>query len=95
MMTEASSFGIRFGKTARTLVYEDAIGSICFAFDLSPAEGSRHGKWNLQLGDRALTLEGGDVECRADPERDRIRVARERVVEYAKSRGYIVEPDKC
>ena len=49
-MTNAQNFKVSFGRIARTLVYEDAQGTILFTFDASPTKDQATGKSNLHLG---------------------------------------------
>ena len=73
------------------LVYEDAEGVICFAFDLSADEDQAKEKWKLHLDRQPLTQEGKKLECTTTAERKRVTVGLERTKEYAASRGYLVD----
>ena len=85
-----SEFKVSFGRTARTLVYEDHLGVLLFAFDVSPSEESE-GTWNLHLGNQPLNEDGTIVESIDSSDRQRIAVAIDRTRQYASSRGYHVE----
>ena len=50
---------VSFGRTGRTLVYEDAIGTLLFVFDCSPADQRSGKNWNLHLSRSALLDLGG------------------------------------
>ena len=90
-MSPAADFTVCFGRTARTLVYEDVLGTVCFTFDISPAKDQSTGKWNLHLGNQAFLPDGKRLECQTPAEYERVRLALEKVKEYASSRGYQVE----
>jgi hypothetical protein len=83
-------FRVHFGPIARTLVYQDRLGTICFAFDISPAnDGSKTG-WRLHLGQQPLTEHGNKMECETEAEQQRIALALERTKQYVSARGYRV-----
>jgi hypothetical protein len=90
-MNAPLEFKVGFGRSARTLVYEDPEGSIWFAFDITPAKDQTKGKWNLHLGRQPLTPEGKEMECATVAERERTVAALARVKEHAASKGYLVE----
>lgn len=78
-MSAPSDYKVSFGRTARTLLYEDSEGTILFTFDLS-------GK-----GPKSLSLEGR-VEKGAQPDKQaRRNLAFERATQYLMSCGYEVE----
>jgi hypothetical protein len=80
-------FKVSFGNVARTIVYEDIYGVVCFAFDISPSEDNAIVKWSLQIGHQSLTREGSMLKCAPE----RVKIALERIKEFATSRGYLVE----
>jgi hypothetical protein len=92
-MNTRIDYKVSFGRTARTLVYEDAGGTLLFAFDCSPAEKQSGKRWNLHLGKKALFQVGGKFvpsDTGTQSEQERVAAARERVVQYALSCGYNV-----
>ena len=93
--TEAN-YKVSFGRTGRTLVYEDEVGILLFTFDCSPAKKETGREWNLHLGKRALADEGGKFVLHngnSEVERERVATAMERVGQYASSCGYLVLPE--
>ena len=91
-----ANFKVSFGRTGRTLVYEDEAGMLLFAFDCSPAKKETAKEWNLHLGTRALVEEGGKLvlhNSNSELERERVATAIERVGLYASSCGYLVLPE--
>ncbi len=84
-------FKVSFGKIARTLVYEDALGAFCFAFEVSPAEDQSQGEWNLYLGRQGLTLDGRKIAIQTETEQERVALAWKRAKQYASSQGYRVD----
>ena len=92
-MDESAKYKVSFGRVARTLIYEDVLGVLVFAFDCSPAEVQQEKKWNLHLGRKALTGEAVNTALYENtPEFDanRASLALERVRLYASSCGYVV-----
>lgn len=89
-MSLSTEYKVSFGSIARTLVYEDSLGGICFAFDVSPADDLSKAKWNLHLGRQALTPNGEKLLHNTTAETERIAVALDKIKEYAASRGYLV-----
>jgi len=74
--SERRGHKVSFGRTARTLVYEDAAGILDFTFECSPAEGQSGKKWNLHLGKQVLVEVGGKLEMTDGEtrfERERLR----------------------
>jgi len=88
---EQPSFNIKFGRVARTLVYEDRLGTLSFVFDISPAQVPLVGKWKLHLCPRPLIPDGDKYRQATTEEDERVALALERTKEYAASRGYVVE----
>lgn len=72
---------VRFGKIARTLIYDDPLGSIRFTFDIGD---------KTQSGQNTIVLEHPG---RSSPDNDeqRISTAMDRAREYLVSCGYNVE----
>jgi hypothetical protein len=69
-------YKVRFGKTARTIVYEDAAGEICFTFDFA--------------NEHTIILEE-PPQLGSDGELDRIRKAAARTKKFLTKCGYAVE----
>ena len=86
-MSESPEFKVSFGPTAGTLVYEDQLGVIMFACDISPSEEST-GRYNLHLGRQPLTEDGKFMECKNPLDRERVALALDRTRQYVSSRGY-------
>jgi hypothetical protein len=95
MMSDAMKCKIGFGRTARTLLYEDELGILCFTFDISPAAGESKGTWNLHLSGHPLVKCGNKYEPTPAINSERAETALERVTEYATSCGYLVLLDEC
>jgi hypothetical protein len=90
-MTETTSFfSVHFGKIARTLVYQDALGTLTFVFEISPTGDSEPVKFNLILSKHALDQEGKLYACHTEADRQRNAVALRRVAQYVESCGYVV-----
>jgi hypothetical protein len=89
-MNDAVDYKVAFGKTARTILYEDTFGEILFAFDTSPAKDETTGKWRLYLDNRPM-IDRKSFEPKTEAERQRVAVALERTRRYAESSGYLVE----
>lgn len=75
---DTSEFKVHFGGIARTIVYEDAAGTIVFCFDVKPQKNPQTGNWTMVL------------EPRPEPNPDRVKQAFSRVRDYVASRGYDV-----
>ena len=54
-MNSASSYKVSVGQIARTLLYEDAHGTLCFCFDVEKSKEPAKGEWTVFLGHQALT----------------------------------------
>jgi hypothetical protein len=78
-MTSAPDYKISFGAVARTLLYEDSEGTICFTFDVDTIKGQQ-----------TIILERY-WKSMIESEQLRIDFAFERAKEYLASRGYKVE----
>jgi len=78
------------GKIARTLLYEDSQGTICFCFDIEKSKQTTKEEWTVFLGRQALTGDGKKLIMPIGPQRERIDLALERAREYLLSRGYHV-----
>jgi hypothetical protein len=87
-MTNVSEYTVKFGKIARTLVYEDPQGGMLFGFDIEPAKDLSKGKWTLVLERQPLTLDGKRFETAIPTER--LATVLERIQNYATSCGYQV-----
>src|ERR1700735_3577789 len=75
MANKLNDFSVKFGKTARTLEYNDPEGHLTFTFD----QGSR---------DKSLCLEHFPARKQIAP---RYGIAFERAKEFLQSKGYKVE----
>lgn len=91
---ETGDYKVSFGRTAFTLVYEDAVGILLFTFDFNPAEKNEPGKKSnlylnkgalIKVGERNWILYGGSLL-----ERERFTTAQERVKQYCALCGYVV-----
>jgi hypothetical protein len=89
-MMSTPKFKIGFGRVGRTLVCEDEAGTLCFAFDISPAENHAKEKWKLHLDPQPLTQVGDNLEYTSITDRARIALAFEEAKAYAAARGYLV-----
>jgi hypothetical protein len=95
----STDYKVSFGRVARTLIYEDSSGVICFGFDVSPSEEVSKGKWMIGL-ERPLDefkriARMGDEQLRAVWQK-RLDLAFERTKQYLVSCGYLVKiwPDE-
>jgi hypothetical protein len=86
-----SSFTVSFGRSARTIVYEDVGGTLVFTFDVKPGPIPGEEPWILLLDRRPLTADDHLVAVSTDDQRMRIDEATNRVADYALSCGYVVE----
>jgi len=89
-MHDGQEFAVSFGRIGRTLLYEDAFGTLLFAFDVAPSIGTQK-EWTLHLGKQPLATDGTMIEYANRAERERVAVALQRVKDYVSSRGYDVE----
>ena len=89
-MNEAADYTVAFGKAARTILYEDTLGTILFVFDVSVAKDEATGKWRFYLDNRP-TIDRRSFEPKTEAERQRVAVALERTQQYVTSCGYLVE----
>jgi len=80
-------YRVGFGRTAGTLVYEDAGGAILFAFDLRTSENPEKGKWTIELSSKPRDI---DLKLLKNEDPERISEAFERTKQFALSRGYQV-----
>jgi hypothetical protein len=78
-MNSAPDYTVTVGSIARTLLYNDARGTILFTFDIDSSKGQN--KIILESPSKSL------IEI----EQMRIDLARERIKEYLIARGYEVE----
>jgi hypothetical protein len=90
-MTTTRTFNIKFGRIARTLVCEDAMGTIVFTFETGPAESQFKQKSKLYLGAGALIQVGDTLQHASPADADRVAIALEETRRYAESCGYWVE----
>jgi hypothetical protein len=86
---DSGVYNVKFGRTARSLVYEDQEGSLLFGFDISPASNAELGKWLIQLGSTPLTEQCKPIEFPVSKER--LSFATEKTKQFLLSRGYQVE----
>src|SRR5262249_31468593 len=94
-MNEDPKYKVDFGRIARTLIYEDSQGALCFCFDIDPLKDPSTGKWTLLLGSQALSADGSEViRPRSPSEHIWIKTAFERTWQFAVSCGYNVELSK-
>jgi hypothetical protein len=89
-MNDAANYKVEFGKTARTLLYEDTLGTILFVFDVSVGKDESTGKSRFYLDNRPM-IDRKAFEPKTEAERHRVAVALERTKQYATSCGYLVE----
>jgi hypothetical protein len=90
-MANTPKFKLSFGKIARTILCQDAIGTLRFTFDVSSADGQEKSKWHLER--RPFVLEGGTFKPPLATDEDRARAALEEVKDWLASKGYLVEVD--
>jgi len=91
-----TEYRVRFGQIARTVVYEDKLGTLLLTFDVTPAVEGSEKKWNLILGKRPLVEREGRYSLyERDPsfKRERVESAVERVIGYVSSCGYFVSTE--
>jgi hypothetical protein len=84
---------VSFGQLARTLLYEDVRGTLCFCFDISSLRDPQDGKYTIFLGHQAIS---GDYK-KIDPseeEKLRIDAAWEHANTFLVSCGYKVVIDE-
>jgi hypothetical protein len=84
-------YQVRFGRDARTIIYEDQGGSLCFGFDFLPSRNPARGKWTVELGRQALTGDCTRTLPLTEECRPRIELAIERIKQYLLSCGYQIE----
>ena len=96
-MNSTPSYKVNIGQIARTILYEDSQGVICFCFEIEKSKEPSKGEWTVFLGRQALTGDGRKVISPIGPQHGRIELALERAKEYLLSRGYQVKlsPDEC
>jgi hypothetical protein len=93
-MNPMPNYKVSVGQIARTLLYEDSQGTICFCFDIEKSKEPIKEEWTVFLGRQALTGDGKQVINPVESQRARIDLAFERAKEYLLSRGYRVELDE-
>jgi hypothetical protein len=83
---------IKFGRIARTITYNDSQGALVFTFDFASRQPDSDSVWTVILDSGAAL--GGERVTRIDSPSEQqiawIRFARERVIEYLRSRPYHV-----
>jgi hypothetical protein len=87
--SDSGNHKVAFGRTARTLVYEDHEGTLLFGFEISPARNPEQGKWLIQLGSTPLPQQGTTIKFPLS--KDKLSFAIEKTKEFLLSRGYQVE----
>ena len=90
-MNSPPSHSVEFGKIARTIIYKDTEGGLCFCFDVAPSTDLTKGKWIMFLGAQPLSEDGKRTPIEIPAER--VKLAFERTKAYATSCGYHVEID--
>lgn len=98
-MSHSQDYKVSFGQIARTLLYEDSLGSIRFGFDISPSNPPAKEKWTIGLEQpvdqfkQAASIK--DEKLRI-AEQKRIETAFKRIKDYLISSGYQVKvwPDE-
>jgi hypothetical protein len=90
-MDEKADFSIGFGKTARTIVYQDCEGVLVFTFEASPVVNPHDRNWTLHLDRRPATADYKVLLVTTAAEHKRIDAAVLRVTAFAEVRGYVVE----
>jgi hypothetical protein len=89
-MDSIPDYKVSVGQIARTLLYEDSQGTICFCFDIEKSKEPTKEEWTVFLGHQALTGDGKKVISPVGSQRERIDLAFERAKKYLLSRGYQV-----
>jgi hypothetical protein len=89
-MKGSQRFKVSFGRIGRTIICADEAGTICFTFDMSPAESAVKEKWNLHLDSRPLVMVGQTLEYASVTDRDRVEAALLEAKAYAAAKGYLV-----
>jgi hypothetical protein len=84
-------YTVSFGKSARTILYEDSAGKLVFTFDIGAGPNTSSNAWTLYLDRRPLTADHHLIALTTENERQRISAAAYRVAAHAQSCGYIVE----
>jgi predicted metallo-beta-lactamase superfamily hydrolase len=87
----APEYRVKLGQTARTILYEDSLGTLCFVFDVCPRIKERNKEWTLTLSKAPLVMVSGKpARYERDPNfnQERAESALRRVEEWASSRGY-------
>lgn len=83
MENRPADYKVTFGRTARTVVYEDQQGSIVFTFDMEPEEVGEEKKWIVWL-ERSGEKLNTDEQKRKD-------LAFERVKQYFVTCSYKIK----
>ncbi len=99
-MCHSDEYEIVLGRIARTILYKDGEGGLCFCFDLDPTEAQRNDRLTVYLSEGPRigeVVEGGGFESSKteflNPECERAVLAFERVKKWFLERGYQVELD--
>jgi hypothetical protein len=84
-MDDSANYKVNLGKIARTVLYEDAKGKICFTFD-----------FDLPENPNVLILERHKTESSNEEEQLHLNSAFERTKQYLLSKGHKVKvwPDE-
>jgi hypothetical protein len=87
-------YKVSFGKTARTLLYEDSNGTVRFGFDVNPSQEKSKEKWTIELEcpsneyERIASIKNRQLWV---AEQKRVDIAIERTKQYLISCGYLVK----
>jgi hypothetical protein len=88
----STDYKVSVGKIARTLLYEDSQGTICFTFDVAvETKNSPTGKWILALDNPTPDFKRIDSikdEKLRVAEKLRLETAMERTKQFLISKGY-------
>lgn len=89
-MNGSRRFKVSFGRIGRTISCADEVGTICFTFDVSPAESAGKEKWNLHLDSRPLVKVGKSFEYASITDRERVEAALLEAKAFAAAKGYLI-----
>jgi len=89
-MNSSRRFKVSFGRIGRTISCTDEVGTICFTFDISPADSAGKEKWNLHLDSRPLVMVGETFEYASVTDRERVEAALLEAKAYVAAKGYLI-----
>src|SRR5882672_2534135 len=94
-MSTLPSYKVTFGRVARTLVYEDAVGTVAFTFDVGASEDPSKETWMVHLEHGGTTPDGKTSIVNSALPHDWVVAARDRVKQYLLGIGYQVKDHRA